>query len=128
MLYSTKRWTEIMSNDAKWHWAEGNKYVVEGAKSIFLLNGVAAISVLTFIGHLKTHSHSLIAAMGLFAIGALFSALIFMFAYFAQLYYGNGDRGPAITWHHRTYWAVGISVIAFIAGLACAGYGFAALP
>jgi hypothetical protein len=52
-----------MSDDAKWHWGEGTKFVLEGCKTMFLLNGTAAVSVLTFIRHMKVHTWQLIAAM-----------------------------------------------------------------
>jgi hypothetical protein len=32
---------------AQWHWSEGNKYVIEGGKSLFWVNGAAAIGMLT---------------------------------------------------------------------------------
>jgi len=41
-----------MTEDAKWHWAEGNKYALEAAKAILLVNGAAAVATLTFIGNL----------------------------------------------------------------------------
>lgn len=50
-----------MTEDAKWHWAEGNKHALEAAKAILLVNGAAAIATLTFIGNLsysqRTHSY-----------------------------------------------------------------------
>jgi hypothetical protein len=78
-----------MSEDAKWHWGEGTEYAIEGDKSILILNGAASVSVLTFIGNMKLHPDYLIYAMISFAVGALFSVLIFVFAYAAQLSYGN---------------------------------------
>ena len=33
------------------HWSEGLKYVSEGVIALFLLNGAATVSVLTFIGN-----------------------------------------------------------------------------
>ena len=81
-----------MTDDAKWHWAEGNKYAVEAAKSILLVNGAAAIATLTFIGNLKLQpTRALVMSMLIFAVAAVASALLFAFAYFTQLNYGNAD-------------------------------------
>lgn len=33
---------------AEWHWEQGTKYAVEGIKTALLLNGAAAISLMTF--------------------------------------------------------------------------------
>src|SRR5262249_35072655 len=78
-----------MTEDAKWHWAEGNKYAVEAAKSILLVNGAAAVATLTFIGNLKLQpTNALIISMVLFAIAAMASAMLFFFAYLTQLNYG----------------------------------------
>jgi len=78
-----------MSDDQKWHWGESTKYVIEGAKSILLINGGAAISILTFIGNTKAHQALITASIAFFALGALASALIFLFCYLTQLEYGN---------------------------------------
>ncbi len=56
--------------EAKWHWAEGMKYVVEGAKLLFLLNGAGCVSILTFIGNMKAGSNLLIWSMLSFGLGA----------------------------------------------------------
>jgi hypothetical protein len=69
----------MQSEDAKWHWGDGTKYAIEGAKSILIINGAASASVLTFIGNIKLHPAYLIYAMVLFAVGALSSVLIFHF-------------------------------------------------
>ena len=37
----------------KWHWAEGNKYAIEGIKTLLLLNGGSAVALLAFIGNWK---------------------------------------------------------------------------
>jgi hypothetical protein len=44
-------------DDAKWHWGKSNKYALEGAKSILIINGAASVSVLTFIGNFKPTLH-----------------------------------------------------------------------
>ena len=34
----------------EWHWEQGTKYAVEGIKTTLLLNGAAAIALMTFCG------------------------------------------------------------------------------
>jgi hypothetical protein len=43
-----------MTPDQQWHWGEGTKYAIEGMKALLLLNGGAAIALLTF--HRKPYS------------------------------------------------------------------------
>jgi hypothetical protein len=117
-----------MSEDAKWHWAEGTKYAIEGAKSILIVNGAASVSVLTFIGNMKLRPAYLIYAMILFSVGALFGVLIFIFAYATQLCYGNNNFTVARRWHIITYVVVLGSVLSFVAGICSAGRGFFQLP
>ena len=117
-----------MSEDAKWHWGEGTKYAIEGAKSILIINGAASVSVLTFIGNMKLHPAYLIYAMILFAVGALFSVLIFIFAYCAQLSYGNNNFIIARRWHVLNYVVVLASVLSFVSGICMAARGFFQLP
>ena len=57
-----------MDEETKFHWAEGMKYVQEGIKAIFVLNGAATVSILTFVGNTKTKSDFLVYAMICFAI------------------------------------------------------------
>jgi hypothetical protein len=54
-----------------YHWDQGHAYVVEGGKSLILINGGAAIGVMTFArnSHLSV-SGLLVVAIGLFALGA----------------------------------------------------------
>jgi hypothetical protein len=117
-----------MSDDAKWHWGEATKYVIEGAKTILIVNGAASVSTLTFIGNVKFHPKGLIWAMILFAIGAMFSAMIFACAYFTQLYYGNSNLKLAHRWHIFTYVVVIASFILFFSGIVLAAWGFFNLP
>ncbi|MGL4406683.1 MAG: hypothetical protein ACRCT6_13050, partial [Notoacmeibacter sp.] len=58
-----------MNDDAKYHWSEGMKFASEGIKSLFILNGAAAISILTFLGNSQTTSAEMIWAMICFAMG-----------------------------------------------------------
>ena len=117
-----------MSDDAKWHWGEGTKYVIEGAKTILIVNGAAAVSTLTFIGNAKVHPKPLIFAMILFAVGAMFSAMIFACAYLTQLYYGNSNSKLAHIWHACTYVVVISSLLLFFSGIVLAACGFFNLP
>src|SRR5260370_2587451 len=117
-----------MSEDSKWHWGEGTKYAIEGAKSILIINGAASVSVLTFIGNMKLHSAYLIYAMILFAVGALSSVFIFIFAYATQLCYGNNNFTIAHRWHVLTYVVVLASVLSFVAGIVMAAGGFFQFP
>ncbi len=118
-----------MDEETKFHWAEGMKYVLEGIKAIFVLNGAATVSILTFIGNTKTKSDFLVYAMVCFAIGALTGPISFLFAYLTQLNYGNASR-TAGKWesgqsfHKGTYLAVGCGMLLFIGGIVLASCGF----
>jgi len=48
------------ADEAKWHWAEGMKFALEGVKLLFILNGATSVSILTFIGNFKIGSIQLI--------------------------------------------------------------------
>jgi hypothetical protein len=118
-----------MTEDAKWHWAEGNKYAVEAAKAILLINGAAAIATLTFIGNLKLRpTRALVISMVIFAVAAVASALLFAFAYFTQLNYGNANMKWARRWHLGTYILLIVITVLFISGIASAALGFFNLP
>ena len=52
-----------MDEETKFQWAEGMKYALEGIKAIFVLNGAATVSILTFVGNTKTKSDFLVYAM-----------------------------------------------------------------
>src|ERR1035441_7690900 len=82
-------------DDAKWHWAEGMKFALEGVKLLFILNGAASVSILTFVGNLKIGSIPLISAMLCFAFGAATTVPAMVFAYLTQLQYGNASQNPA---------------------------------
>jgi hypothetical protein len=60
----------------RFHWGEGNKYVVEGGKAVILINGVAATAILTFIGNERLPmSRWLFVAIITFALGAFVGVL-----------------------------------------------------
>jgi hypothetical protein len=124
-----------MEEETKFHWAEGMKYVAEGIKGVFLLNGAASISMLTFMGNTKTATGQLIIGLLSFAFGALAGPIAFCFAYLAQLHYGNEPRSGSKSWttaskyHTATYWTVAIGMILFVIGIAFTSYGlWSALP
>jgi hypothetical protein len=83
-----KRTLTMPSTD--WHWEQGIKFAVEGIKIAVLLNGAAAIALMTFE---NTHpfSNTMIIAVALFAFGALISALGYVSAYQGQVEYGNAE-------------------------------------
>ena len=110
-----------MDDEAKFHWSEGMKYVSEGVKAMFLLNGAATLSVLTFIGNNKVSSTQLLEAMGSFAVGAATSPLTFLFAYLSQLKNGNaGSRKQtaldARKFHYAAYVFFALGLLLFLAG------------
>lgn len=79
-------------DEAKWHWAEGMNFALEGIKLMFLINGASAVAILTFIGNIRIGSVSLVWAMLLFAFGAVMSVPAMIFAYLTQLHYGNASQ------------------------------------
>ena len=124
-----------MEEEGKWHWAEGMKYAVEAIKAQFILNGAAAVSMLTFIGNAKMQSISLISAMFCFALGASVAVFTQWMAYLTQLHYGNSFQYPssdavrqdkwavAVRWHYVTYFCAGFGLFLFSAGIGCAAIG-----
>ena len=116
-----------MTPDQQWHWGEGTKYAIEGMKALLLLNGGAAIALLTFIGnHTPTPASKtlIVEAVGnsliSFGGGTAGAAMAFVAAHMTQLFYGNGST--ASWWLHQlTYVLVVISVAGFIAGICFAG-------
>jgi hypothetical protein len=106
---------------AHWHWEEGNKYVIEGGKSLFWLNGAAAIAMLTFLGNTKEPiTGELRVAVALFAFGSLSATFLFMCAYVAQLNYGKHDLSPAGRWHNGSYVFATLGVVLFAIGVVVA--------
>jgi hypothetical protein len=130
----------LMAEDAKWHWGEGMKYALEGIKMIYIINGAAALSVLTFVGNIKLHSGYLVSAMLVFSFGTLSGAPSMLFAYLTQLYYGNSDaltndqelsrrqRMLASRWHICTYVSVIVGLLLFLTGASLAAHGLYQLP
>ncbi len=108
------------------------KFAVEGMKLLFLLNGAATISVLTFIGNNKLKSLPLIISMGCFAVGAAVVIPALFFAYLTQLHYGIAIRtetahsskwAEGVRFHYGVYWAVAIGLLFSLVGVTFAGYG-----
>jgi hypothetical protein len=122
------------SEEARWHWAEGNKYALEAARALLLLNGASAISILTYLGNVRPHKHNLLIAIFLLSLGAGSATFIFLLGYIAQLYYGNQSveegtiqstmsRQLAVRWHKACYAAGALAVIFFVVGIAVAVFG-----
>jgi hypothetical protein len=114
----------MSDHDAKWHWEQGNRYAVEGIKTLLLLNGGAALALLAFEGNKAKVEHAadqiatLVGnSMMSFGVGALAAALGFMVAYLTQLQYGNNKWKFASMLHSCAYGVLLISIFGFIAGL-----------
>jgi hypothetical protein len=121
----------------EWHWEQGAKYAVESIKTALLLNGAAAIALMTFAGT-RQFSLALICPLFVFALGAAASAFAFLAAYLAQLLYGNAEGAGATNkdqdWNKAKRWnqrAVGLvlgSVILFALGTMLAAVVLPNLP
>jgi hypothetical protein len=61
---------------SEWHWQQGTKFAIEGIKTSLLLNGAAAIALMTFANAHQV-SASLIRAIAVFAMGAAVSSSFF---------------------------------------------------
>jgi phosphoglycerol transferase MdoB-like AlkP superfamily enzyme len=124
-----------MKDEAKFHWSEGIKLATEAIKMIFLLNGAATISVITFIGNLKQRSETLVFAMQLFAIGAALAPVALVLGYLTQLSYGNAEHAtdPMANWkvagwiHYSVYVAVFLAWVLFLTGARYTAIGFGSL-
>ena len=64
-----------ISEDQKWHWAEGTKFAIEAGKALILINGAAAVSILTFLGNKQVQSKFSVISIVIFAFGALAGGL-----------------------------------------------------
>ena len=112
----------------EWHWEQGTKYAAEAIKTTLLLNGAAAIALMTFA---TTHTQKvslLVIPLISFVVGAALSTLGFFDAYMAQLNFGNaagidrhyrGDSEYFKLWKLGMRWTWGsigsvwLSVVAF---------------
>jgi hypothetical protein len=91
-------------NEQHYHWDRGHTYVVEGAKQLILINGGAAIGVMTFAGNSHfSVSWLLVVSIGFFALGALSGTIVFLFAFLAELKYGNGEWEAGQREHRKAY-------------------------
>jgi uncharacterized membrane protein YidH (DUF202 family) len=112
--------------NSEWHWTEGNKYALEAIKALLLINGGAAVALLAFAGIFAKEgsegariASSLSSSLLAFGIGALLSAIAFVFAYNTQREYGRGGEShrPAHIWHYGTYAILVFTIVAFVTGL-----------
>ena len=103
-------------------WREGTKYVVEGARSLVLINGVAAGGILTFIGNHHTKSYQVIRAINILAAGAMMGAMVFIFAYYAQLQYGNRALGTPGA-HCRAVFFQWCALVTALLSIGCFAWG-----
>jgi hypothetical protein len=61
----------------EWHWEQAIKFAAESIKTTLLLNGAAAIALMTFAATRK-FSGALHTPLVLFAVGAMLSAFAFL--------------------------------------------------
>jgi len=124
-------------DEAKWHWAEGMKFALEGVKLLFILNGAASISILTFIGNMKVGSSQLVWALLCFAFGAAATVPAMVFAYLTQLQYGNASQDDAegeLLWreagrrHYTAYAFILLGLLFFVIGAILAAFGLMHIP
>ena len=120
-MFGDRIWYFVMDKSTEFHWAEGLKYATESIKSLFLLNGVAAISILTFVGNAAIGDNKLIYAMLFLTLGAITGPIAFTFAYLTQLSYGNQINDRAWSFHRLTYLTIVIGCLLFVAGITFVG-------
>jgi hypothetical protein len=111
----------------EWHWEQGTKYAAEGIKTMLLLNGAAAIALMTFATNTQKVS-SLLTPLIAFVIGAGCSAFAFFAAYMTQLEYGNAHRYAADSAQHKAKWKRGqfcnqVAALAMVASVVAFGFG-----
>lgn len=109
---------------SQFHWAEGLKFVIEGFKALFLINGAGTISILTFIGDQQEANVWFVIAMISYAFGAFCGVVLYFFAYLAQLGYGNFNNDSARFWHYSSYFLLLLSGFIFVIGTISAAVGF----
>jgi type 1 fimbriae regulatory protein FimB/type 1 fimbriae regulatory protein FimE len=124
----------MTTEEARWHWGEGNKYSLEAMKALLLLNGGGAIALLTFIGNSKIsigESHQIVEAVSRslisFGFGVVCAVLIYVTAYETNLQYGNQaleyeahfriSSRSAVRWHWATRVLLLLAVVGFIVGI-----------
>ncbi|WP_417267302.1 hypothetical protein [Celeribacter baekdonensis] len=112
-----------MAEEQQFHWSEGMKFVAEGIKGIFLLNGAATIAVLSFVGNTQLNSRFLVFAMVIYSFGALMGPVSFLFAYLTQLRYGNAQFDRAWAMHKWTYGVVILGFALFVVATTLAACG-----
>lgn len=112
-----------MDKNEEFHWAEGIKYASEAIKTLFLLNGAATVSILTFIGNAGVGDNKLVYATFCFALGAFMGPVAYTVAYLTQLQYGNNRYGAAGKFHQKTYLVIAFGCLLFLAGIIFAGLG-----
>jgi hypothetical protein len=116
----------------QWHWEQGTKYAAEGIKTTLVLNGAAAIALMTFATTNTQKVSLLLCPLISFVIGAGLSAFAFLAAYLVQLYFGNAEGTPLDRFEYLRLWKVGrrwshvaigsvvLSVVAFGVGICLA--------
>jgi hypothetical protein len=116
----------------EWHWERAAKYAAEGIKTALLLNGAAAIALMTF-ANTRKFSGALISPLIWFAAGAMVSAIAFSAAYLCELTYGNAQRTGISEADRNRIWKGGqrwnmlaiilvfLSVLAFLVGVILTG-------
>jgi hypothetical protein len=122
---------------ANWHWAEGIKFALEGVKLLFVLNGAASVSILTFIGNARNGPRFLVGGLVAFALGAASTIPAMIFAYLTQLHYGNASLGDtaglniwktAVKLHHWAYVFMALGLLCFLTGVGLAAFGLWSVP
>ena len=121
----------MLADEAQFHWSEGMKYVNEGIRSVILLNGAAAVAILTFAGNTHINPSGFFWPIIFFASGALSGVASFFLAYLTQLLYGNAVRNaanPALVWsqagrfHIGAYVSVLFGMVMFAVGSIMSAY------
>jgi len=115
--FSINSTNEGQQAEAQWHWAEGNKYALEVGRALILINGAAAIGIMTFLGHYPPRSFGILRSLNMFGSGAFLGTVFFAFAYLAQLMYGNRSRCWSILWHWCAYFSALFSAGLFAWGM-----------
>jgi hypothetical protein len=137
LLFCLSNGDEIaMDDDPKYHWSEGTKFAQEGIKTLFLLNGAATISILSYIGNSRLDPGKLSYTLLCYGFGAATGPIAFWCAYLTSLHYGlnamEGEDSPhfqrARKFQAATQIAAGLGLSLFVIGTLCAvaslGYGW----